>query len=367
MIRRSSLVAILSSLAFIACSTDKVAQAGGDDMGNFVRAELLDSTGTPLVGRIHAFSDVDTFSMELDKGGVLTLPARHRSWLALRTQAGSGYLLHAPLDSGTLQTMRLGTPRPLVGWLRRKASLRIAGLGATAISGGLFRFAEVPPGFMLLEAWSDSFSASVPLNTSGGNTSQGRIDSFVVAPLSVSGPRLVTAARDDTAACGAACQWIWTSANVLAGPGAIIDTFRLAGFSSSTVPDTGGILSVDSVHDLGNWLLLWIRMRQPGASPVFLRVIGDTVPGNMPPHVLTLGAAPIVDTLVLPGADTTRLRLVALPRPDGTVFADSIVIQYGRTLAIAPSNRVALHDTCDATNTSQARSCGRSPVWFLRP
>lgn len=372
MIPRSPLAAIVSVFLLATCSSEKAVVAGGDDMGNFLKAELLDSAGTPLKGRIHAFSDVDTFSLELDEGGILALPARHRAWIALRTPSGSAFLLHAPIDSGRLPAMRLGTPRPLVGWLQRTATLGIAGVGTTSSAGGLFRFAQVPPGSMILKAWSDSFEASVLLSTSSPNLAHGaRLDSFVVAPITVSGTRLVTAGRDDTSACGSRCRWIWTSMNLVAGletdipSGASLDTFRLAAFTTGTVPDTGGILSIDSVRDLGNWLLLWMTMRDQGAHPLFQRA--DTVPGAMVPHRIVLGSAPIVDTLRLPGADTTRFRRIALPRPSGTVFADSLIIQGRASRAIAPSSLTTGVDSCDATDTSRARPCGDIHPWFFGP
>lgn len=374
MIPRSPLAAIVSAFLLASCSNEKGAVAGGDDMGNFLRAELLDSTGTPLEGRIHASSNVDTFSLVLDEGGILTLPARRREWIAMRTPSGSAFLLHSPPDSGTLSSMRLGTPRPLVGWLQRAATFGIAGVGTTSSAGGLFRFAEVPPGFMVLKAWSDSFTASALLSTDSPDQAHGaRIDSFVVAPLAVAGTRLVTAERDDTIACGSRCRWIWTDANVVVGQEAIpqtrmvVDTFRLAVFSSGAIPDTGGILAIDSVRDLGNWLLLWIRMHDPGANPLFLRAEGDSVPGDKVPHRLVLGSGPIVDTARLPGADTTRLRRVAVPRPVGTVFADSIVIQWMTTRTVAPSSRSASTDVCDAMDTNRARPCGAASPWFFSP
>lgn len=372
MILRTVFATLLAVLSLHGCSTDKVAQAGGDDMGNFVRATLLDSTGAPLHGRIAAFSDVDTFSLELDADGVLALPARRRAWLVVRTPSGSAFLLHGPRDSGALQAMRLAAPRPLVGWLRRIALLRIAGVGTTTSAGGLFRFSSVPPGTMLLEAWSDSFSASAPLSTTAFDQDAQRLDSFVVAPLVVASSSLVTAGRDDTSACGASCQWLWTSANLGADTSwrraqtSPTDTFRLLSVTSVTIPDTSLLVSVDSVGDLGNWLLLVVRVRGTG-EPRLHRPDADSVAGSATPHALVLGASLTVDTTMIGSPDSVRVHKVALPRPAGTIFADSLLIQHRTVLGIAPTSRAATGDTCDASDATRARLCGGPPTWFYRP
>ena len=99
-------------------------------MGNFLQAQLADSNGVPLEGRITAYSDVDSISTELDAGGLLVLPSRHRSWIALQTPQGAKFLLHAPSAFGRLGTFRLGSARPR-SWagLKRIATIRIAGRG----------------------------------------------------------------------------------------------------------------------------------------------------------------------------------------------------------------------------------------------
>lgn len=371
MIRRLPLAAMLSALAFFACSTDKVAQSGGDDMGNFVRAKLFDSAGRPMDGRILAFSDIDTLSLELDAGGILVLPSRHRAWLAVRSPSGIAFLLHAPPDSGALPAMRLGVPRPLVGWLRRIATLRIAGVGRTTSAGGLFRFAEVPPGSMLLEAWSDSFTASAPLSMAPLDQDARHVDSFVVAPLVVASAKLVTARRDDTAACGATCQWMWTSANLGADTAwrpaqtASADSFRRLPTSTSTIPDSSRIVAIDSMEDRGNWLLLSIRIRGNG-SPLLHFAPSDSMAGGGV-HLPLLGAALVADTLVIGDPDSIRIHRVALPRPAGTIFADSLVLRFGSSIEVAPSSRTQPGDTCNATETVQPRRCGGFPGWYYKP
>ena len=49
-------------LWILSCSSREQLVAGGDDMGNFVQAILLDSTGAPLHGRVQVVSESDTFS-----------------------------------------------------------------------------------------------------------------------------------------------------------------------------------------------------------------------------------------------------------------------------------------------------------------
>lgn len=218
MSRKNVVPSLLLALALFGCSSGEQRIAGGDDMGNFLRARLADSTGRPLSGRIAAFSDVDSISTELDAEGVLVLPSRHRAWLAMRTPQGAEFLLHAPPDSGRIGAFRLGWPRPLVGWLMRIATLRIAGVGTVDCDGGIFRFAAVPPGIMRLEAFSGSFHASVLLSTAfdTANLEPSPVDSFVTPPLTISDTLLVEASREDTTACGSACPpWFLDSANVI--------------------------------------------------------------------------------------------------------------------------------------------------------
>jgi len=361
---------VLLAFVLFACSSgDEQKVAGGDDMGNFLQAQLADSNGAPLEGRITAYSDVDSISTELDAGGLLVLPSRHRSWIALQTPQGAKFLLHAPSAFGRLGTFRLGSARPLVGWLKRIATIRIAGVGSIQCTGGLFRFAAVPPGLMRLEAFSDSFSASTALSTAFGTMilDAATVDSFITPPLSVSSSELVVSARDDTSSCGATCpQWLWTHANVIGNtPTASRDTFLLTYPDSRLAPDTSAVVAIDSILNTGNWLLLRFSLRGIQATPLIWidssKAIGRS-------HALLVGAGPTVDTASYDSSDSIHSYSFAIPRTTGSLMADSLSVgPYGALgRSIDPSSASIPSDTCKASFAGSQQLCDFSgTTWIL--
>jgi len=272
-VKRLLLAAVLGSL--LSCASDDPQVAGGDDMGNFAQATLVDGDGLPLKGRVRVLADHDTLSLEVLEGGVIRIPARSRAWLRVVGPQGE-CILDQPASNGRLGILALGRPRPLVGWLARTGTLRIPGLGEAFRQGGLFRFEAVPPGRMRLLAQSDSFSAALPFSVqaSGGALDSLIPDSLALPPLVVTGASLASAARTDTAACGAGCaSWLWSKVNVHvpSDTASTVDTawptytrMRRAVVPS---PDSGLCDSLQVVADHGNTVVFRVFLRGRGVIP----------------------------------------------------------------------------------------------------
>lgn len=362
--RSAPLSALLAAVFLLSCSRGQEQVAGGDDMGNFLRAVVVDSVGHPLDGRIVVVSDVDSMSLELDPGGLATIPGRRRGWIALRSSAGD-FLLDSPGDSGTLGALKVGRRRPLLGWLNRAASVSIPGVGVASREGAYFRFAAVPPGAMRLLASSDSFRVGVRLVLDLDSLARrpAATDSVVVPPLVARGSLLAVASRDDTSACGAACpSWLWSQASALDDSLPLETYVRLR--PSASLADTALVRGVSSVDSRGSWLLLRIDLKGVNTAPRLWISASDT----LIPHRVEISGEMTNDTLVVAPADTAVTRNAALRRRDDPRLLDSLLLVVGGIVVpIPPADRTA-SDSCPAGFDSLPTICGGSGRnWRLQP
>lgn len=137
-------------LLVFACGSETMdRQSGGDDMGNFLQARLVDSNGHPVAGQVTALSDRDTFQMVSDGSGVVRVARSDRQWIRFVTGAGQ-YLLDGPPESGDLGDCSVGALRRVEGWLGVPGGVSIPGVGAGIREGGAYRVDSVPPGTVRL-------------------------------------------------------------------------------------------------------------------------------------------------------------------------------------------------------------------------
>lgn len=342
----------------LSCASDTPQVAGGDDMGNFAQATLVDSFGSPLRGRVRVLADHDTLSLEVLDGGVIRLPSRSRAWIRVIGPAGE-CLLDRPADSGRLGTLTLGRPRPLVGWLARTGSLRIPGLGDALRQGGLFRFEAVPPGRMRLVAQSDSFFAELPFSVKFSPPLDTLVlppDSLALPPLVVTGSSLAAASPSDTAACGSGCaNWLWSRVNLPvpepSGTTPDVDTIapsyiRLR-VSDTPSPDSGLCDSLHLVADHGNTVVLRIFLRGRGVVP----------------RVRSIGSRQFLvqsyrsDSAAPSALDSAFSLLTLLSRTDDTRLRDSLDLRpdsfRGGMIPLPGVGPVAA-DTCTAITGGQS-------------
>ncbi|MBK9578757.1 MAG: hypothetical protein IPO40_16925 [Fibrobacteres bacterium] len=124
-------------------------QSGGDDMGNFLQARLVDAAGHPVAGEVVALSDQDTVQTFSDESGVIRLAGSSRHWIRFVTQEGQ-YLLDSPPENGDLGDCPVGALRRVEGWLGVAGAVSIPGVGAGTRDGGAYRIDSVPPGTVRL-------------------------------------------------------------------------------------------------------------------------------------------------------------------------------------------------------------------------
>lgn len=123
-----------------------VRQAGGDDMGNFLQARVVDGNGRPVSGRIQILSDRDTLDAIADESGSVRVGESARDWIRFVTPAGQ-YLFDGPPESGDLGVLAVGALGTMEGWIATTGDIAIPGVGElTRNSGGVFVFDSVPPG-----------------------------------------------------------------------------------------------------------------------------------------------------------------------------------------------------------------------------
>lgn len=333
----------------LSCTSDTPQVAGGDDMGNFAQATLVDSFGSPLRGRVRVLADHDTFSLEVLEGGVIRIPSRSRTWIRVIGPGGE-CLLDRPADSGQLGTLTLGRPRPLLGWLARTGSLRIPGLGEAARQGGLFRFEAVPPGRMRLVAQSDSFFAELPFSVKFSPPRDTLVlppDSLALPPLVVTGSSLAAASRSDTAACGAGCaSWLWSRVNVAvpSDSSPSVDTaspiYTRLRLTPTPSPDSGLCDSIRVVADHGNTVVFRLVLRGRNVVPRLRGIDG----GSLLLQAFRAGS-------VAPAARDSAYSLLAmLVRSDDSLLQDSLHAEadaLGGSIDLPPVRSVAA-DTCTA-------------------
>lgn len=370
-LRSPSRLAVLLGCCLLACDDAPERTAGGDDMGNFLQAHLVDGAGAPVAGRVQVVSDVDTLSLSVDPSGTIHLPSRLRSWVKVSAN-GADYLLHAPPVRGSAGTWKLGVARPLVGWTKSRAALSIAGLGAAIREGSFFRFAAVPPGRPLLIARNDSFyvSLGLDLELDRVNASGAAPDSLVMAPLVASASGLQVASRSDTSGCGAGCPtWFYDLDNTVlrAVPSYRIDTAR----AISGRGDSGLVVSVLRAEARGRWILLDLLLRGASTIPVLevspglMRGPGDSsvVPG--PYNNLLVSARMANDSLVVGPADALVLHRVALLRDLPVEMSDSLLTYGASNVRFSPVSRVP-SETCVLRADSISSLCGSSgKEWIL--
>lgn len=370
-LRALSRLAVLLGCCLLACDEAPERTAGGDDMGNFLQAHLVDGTGAPVAGRVQVVSDVDTLSLSVDPSGTIHLPSRLRSWVKVSANGGD-YLLHAPPARGSAGTWKLGLSRPLVGWTKSRAVFSIPGLGSSVREGGFFRFTAVPPGRPLLIASNDSFHVSLGLDLELDrvNASGAAPDSLVMAPLVASASGLQVASRSDTSGCGAGCPtWFYDLDNTVlrAVPSYRIDTARVV----SGRGDSGLVASVLRAEARGRWILLDLLLRGASTIPVLevspglMRGPGDSsvVPG--PYNNLLVSARLANDSLVVGPADALVLRRVALLRDFPAEMSDSLLAYGGSSAWFAPVSRLP-SESCIPRADSISSLCGTSGrEWIL--
>jgi hypothetical protein len=370
-LRSLSRLGVLLGCCLLACDDAPERTAGGDDMGNFLQAHLVDGTGAPVAGRVQVVSDVDTLSLSVDPSGTIHLPSRLRSWVKVSAN-GADYLLHAPPVRGSAGTWKLGVARPLVGWTKSRAVLSIAGLGAAIREGSFFRFAAVPPGRPLMIARNDSFYVSLGLDLELDriNASGAAPDTLVMAPLVASASGLQVASRSDTSGCGAGCPtWFYDLDNTVlrAVPIYRIDTARAV----SGRGDSGLVASVLRAEARGRWILLDLLLRGASTIPVLevspglMRGPGDSsvVPG--PYNNLLVSARMANDSLVVGPADALVLHRVALLRDLPVEMSDSLLTYGASNVWFSPVSR-APSETCVLRADSISSLCGSSgKEWIL--
>lgn len=368
---RSHVLAVVLVALLSACSEPPERAAGGDDMGNFLEARLLDSAGSRVAGRVQVVSDVDTLSLALDPDGTLRLPGRARSWLVVRA-AGVAYLLDAPPPQGRAGDWKLGRPRPLVGWTRSGATFVIAGLGAALRDGGYFRFPAVPPGRTALRAVSDSFRVSLALDLELDRLSarRGTSDSLVLAPL-VAGPAgLAVAPRSDTSSCGSGCpRWFYDLDNTVLGE---LPVYREV--DPDPGPDFGDSTLVASVlrsEPRGDWILFDLMLRGASAVPVFRAdtvwwsVDADTSLPRVRLGLVFVAGRLANDSLPNGPADALTFHRVALRRTSLPWMSDSLQLQ-GAVFARVPPLTWIARETCVLRGDSTSSLCGTSgKEWIL--
>jgi hypothetical protein len=357
-VKRLLLAAVLGSL--LSCASDDPQVAGGDDMGNFAQATLVDGDGLPLKGRVRVLADHDTLSLEVQEGGVIRIPSRSRAWIRVIGPQGE-CILDQPASAGHLGILAVGRPRPLVGWLARTGTLRIPGLGEALRQGGLFRFEAVPPGRMRLLAVSDSFSAALPIfiPASGGTLDTLLADSLALPPLVVTGSALAAADRADTAACGSGCaDWIWSRVNVPvpsdSSPGAdtSLPLYTRLRLSSTPSPDSGLCDSIRIVANHGNTVELEVFLRGRGVVPRLYRRAGSR---QFLVQSFRSGSA-------IPTALDSAFSLLALiPRADDSLLRDSLALfpdSYRGGMLVLPGVDPVVPDTC--TSITGGQTCRAS-------
>lgn len=122
-----------------------VRQAGGDDMGNFLQARMLDTLGRPVVGRVAVLSDQDTVGAYSDESGTVRVGKLDRLWIRFVTASGQ-FLLDSPPEDGDVGNCVVGTPRRIEGWFAAPGVITIPGVGVAVRDGGAYRVDSVPPG-----------------------------------------------------------------------------------------------------------------------------------------------------------------------------------------------------------------------------
>ncbi len=365
--KRLLLAAALGAL--LSCASDDPQVAGGDDMGNFAQATLVDSFGSPLKGRVRVVGDHDTFSLEVLDGGVIRIPSRSRTWIRVIGPGGE-CILDRPADSGHLGTLTVGRPRPLVGWLARTGSIRIPGLGEASRQGGLFRFEAVPPGRMRLVAQSDSFLAELPFSVRTSPPLDTLVlppDSLALPPLVVTGSSLAAASRSDTAACGTGCaSWLWGKVNVYVpldttvGVDTAFPTYTRLRLSTTPSPDSGLCDSFRVVADHGNSVQFEIFLRGRGVIPR-LRWVGSRQ---------FLVQSYRSDSTAPTALDSAFSLLALLPRTDDSLLQDSLILfpdsYRGGTRVLSGVGPVAA-DTCTAITGGQTCSAPWGRYVLMEP
>lgn len=352
----------------LSCASDTPQVAGGDDMGNFAQATLVDSDGIPLKGRVRVLADHDTLSLEVLDGGVIRIPSRSRTWLRVTGPQGE-CILDRPATSGHLGILAVGRPRPLVGWLARTGTLRIPGLGEALRQGGLFRFEAVPPGRMRLLAQSDSFSAELPFSVqgSGGGKDSLLPDSLALPPLVVTGSSLAAASRTDTSACGGGCaSWLWGKVNVYVpldttvGVDTAFPIYTRLRLATTPSPDSGLCDSFRVVVDHGNSVQLEIFLRGRGVIPR-LRWVGSRQ---------FLVQSYRSDSTAPTALDSAFSLLALLPRADDSLLQDSLILfpdSYRGGIRVLPGVGPVAADTCTAITGGQTCSAPWGRYLLMEP
>lgn len=361
---RCPLLAVLLAALLSACSEPPERSAGGDDMGNFLQARLLDSTGSPVAGRVQVVSDVDTVSLDLDPDGELLVPGRVRSWMIVRAASGA-YILDAPPSVGRVGDWKLGRARPLVGWTKSGATFAIAGLGVARRDGGYFRFPAVPPGRTSLRATSDSFRVSLPLDLELDRISarRGSSDSLVLAPLVAGSTGLVVAPRSDTSGCGTGCpRWFYDLDNTVLGE---LPAYReVAPDLDTTFGESTLVASVLRSEARGDWILFDLLLRGASAVPVFradtawVPTGADTSLPRARMGFVFVAARLANDSMVSGPADALTFHRVALRRTVSSWMSDSLQLQ-GAVFAWIPRIASLASESCTRSGSDSTRStCG---------
>lgn len=210
-----SFVLVAAIVFAVACTWDNKSgggsgsplQEGGDDMGNFLQARVVDSMGRPFAGTGTVLSDRDTMLFHADTNGAFRIPAKRRSWLRLNTSRGM-FLWDAPPESGDVGTWKVGRSFILRGWLPHPASVTIAGVGVAIHDSGEFVFTEVPPGRSRLTVAAGSKTGSVLVQmVHVVRNVPAPMDTLVVLPVLVLQDTVLrkVSAQDPTA-CDAPCR-----------------------------------------------------------------------------------------------------------------------------------------------------------------
>lgn len=210
-----SFVLVAAIVFAVACTWDNKSgggsggtlQEGGDDMGNFLQARVVDSMGRPFAGTGTVLSDRDTLFFHADTNGAFRIPAKRRSWLRLMTSRGM-FLWDAPPESGDAGTWKVGRSFILRGWLPHPASVTIAGVGEAFHDSGEFVFTEVPPGRarLTVSAGSKSGSVLVQMVHLVGNV-PAPTDTLVVLPvLQLQDTALRKVSVQDSTVCDESCR-----------------------------------------------------------------------------------------------------------------------------------------------------------------
>lgn len=365
-------LAVLLGCGLLACDDAPERTAGGDDMGNFIQANLIDEKGLPVSGRVLVVSNVDTLSLSVDPSGTIHLPSRLRSWVKVSASEGD-YLLHAPPVQGAAGSWKLGAARPLVGWTKSRAFFSIAGLGAAIREGSYFRFAAVPPGRPLLIARNDSFHVSLGLDLELDRISASGAapDSLVMAPLVASPGGLEVASRSDTSGCGAGCPtWFYELDNTVlrAVPSYRVDTAK----SVTGRGDSGLVASVLRAEARGRWILFDLMLRGASAVPVFEYSDGTMPSGNDsasipgPYNNLLVSARLANDSMVVGAADALVLHRVAVQRDFPAGMSDSLLTYGGSDVWFAPVSRLP-PEICVPRADSISSLCGPSGKEWILP